>query len=69
MPLITLLNRVCFAVCLVSIVAGVVSALGLIWTDIDPEIWSKSLLTALVFFLAGGATISVNRALGRRLDP
>jgi len=69
MPFTTTLNRVCFAVCLCSIVAGAVCALGLIWTDVDPEIWSKSLLTALVFFLAGGATISVNRALARRLGP
>jgi len=54
------LNKVCFAVCIVSIVVSAVLGLAMIWTNIDPEITSKTFLTLLIFFISSAAVSGVN---------
>jgi succinate dehydrogenase hydrophobic anchor subunit len=54
------LNKVCFAVCIVSIVISSLLGLAMIWTNIDPEITSKAFLTLLIFFVSSAAISGVN---------
>ena len=63
MTRLQLINRVCYTVCIVSILASTCFGLLLVWTNVDPELARKSLLTALIFFLAALMTLGVNRAL------
>jgi succinate dehydrogenase hydrophobic anchor subunit len=54
------LNKVCFAVCIVSIVIAGLLGLAMIWTNIDPDISSKTFLTLLIFFVSSAAISGVN---------
>jgi succinate dehydrogenase hydrophobic anchor subunit len=54
------LNKACFAICIVSIVISAVLGLAMIWTNIDPEITSKTFLTLLIFFVSSAAVSGVN---------
>ena len=54
------LNKVCFAVCIVTIVISALLGLAMIWTNIDPEITSKTFLTLLIFFVSSAAVSGVN---------
>jgi len=54
------LNKVCFAICIISIVISAVLGLAMIWTNIDPEISSKTFLTLLIFFISSAAVSGVN---------
>lgn len=61
---IQILNKLCFTVCIVCIVAGAVLSLAMIWFELQDEkvVW-KSWLTIGVFFLASALTLSVSRTL------
>ena len=63
------LNKICFTVCIVCIVLGIVLALAMIWGEIknNPLAW-KCWLTIAVFFLGSALTMSVTRALGGGSD-
>ncbi len=60
------LNKVCFTICIVGIVLGVVLSLALIWGDFRDEFVWKSWLTTGVLFLASALTLSVNKMIGNR---
>ena len=55
------LNRVCFTICVVCIVLGVVMGLGLIWVSKDSEFVWKGLATVGVVFAGSAATLSVSK--------
>lgn len=58
------LNKICFTICIICIVAGSVLSLAMIWLELqdDKFVW-KSWLTIGVFFLASALTLSVNKTL------
>jgi hypothetical protein len=60
------LNKICFAICIVCIVAGAVLALSMIWIKYDSEFLWKSWLSVGVLFLASALTLAVNRHYGGR---
>lgn len=63
------LNTVCFTICIICIVIGVVLALAIIWGDLENnDLVIKAWLTTGVFFLGGATTLSVSKTLGRRSD-
>lgn len=59
------LNKICFTICIVYIVAGTVLSLAMIWGDLEDDegVW-KAWLTILVFFLSSALTMSVSKSLG-----
>lgn len=61
-----ILNKVCFTICIVCIVAGTVLSLAMIWGDFQDEaaLW-KSWLTIGVLFLASALTLAVSTTFGR----
>jgi hypothetical protein len=59
-----MLNRICFTVCIVSIVSATLLAFILIWGSLDKETVWKSELSVGVLFLASVITLSVSRTLG-----
>ncbi|SEI70231.1 hypothetical protein SAMN05421831_1085 [Allopseudospirillum japonicum] len=61
------LNRVCFTICILCIVAGVVLSLAIIWGEIEDEIVWKTWLTLGIFFLGAAATLTVSRLFGEIL--
>jgi len=63
------LNRICFTVCIVCIVLGVVIAMGMIWWTGSNEIAWKGLATVSILFLAASLTLSVSKTFGDRLPP
>jgi hypothetical protein len=58
-------NSICYAVCIVCIIVGVVLALALIWGDFNDKIAWKGFMTIGVLFLASTLTLSVNRMIDR----
>ncbi len=58
------LNKICFTICIICIVAGAVLSLAMIWLELQNEkfVW-KSWLTIGVFFLASALTLSVSKTL------
>ena len=58
------LNKICFTICIICIVAGAVLSLAMIWLELQDEkfVW-KSWLTIGVFFLASALTLSVSKTL------
>ena len=58
------LNKICFTVCTICIVAGTVLSLAMIWLELQDQkfVW-KSWLTIGVFFLASALTLSVSKTL------
>ena len=63
--MLKIVNRICYTICIICIVAGVVLGLRIIWGDRQgPDHW-KYLATILVLFLASSLTLSVNRLLDK----
>ncbi len=63
--MLKIVNRICYTICIICIVAGVVLGLLMIWGNRpDRDNW-KYLATILVLFLASSLTISVNRLLDK----
>lgn len=62
-----ILNKICYTICIVCIVMGTLLALLMIWADLyrSEFIW-RAWLTILIFFLASGMTLSVNKAFAWR---
>ena len=60
------LSKICFTICIVCIILGVVTSLLMIWTPgIHYLLW-RLLATIGVVFLGAAATLSVNRTFGDR---
>ncbi len=63
--MLKIINRVCYTLCIVCIVAGVICGLLIIWAEgHDRDRW-KYLATVIVLFLGSLMTLSVNRLLDR----
>ncbi len=60
------LNTICYTICIVCIIAGVVLALILIWGDVNSEIVWNGLMTIGVFMFGSAVTLSVNKMIERR---
>jgi hypothetical protein len=60
------LNRICFTICLVCIVIGVVFSLVIIWASISNEYIWKSYATIGVVFAGSALTLSVSKTFGGR---
>lgn len=61
------LDKVCFTMCLVCILAGTVLSLMMVWTEIrDNEFIWKCWMTILVLFLASALTLSVSKTFAGR---
>ena len=58
------LNRVCFTICIICIVAGTVFSLSMIWTPYESEDLLKVWGTVAVLFFASTATLIVSRVVG-----
>lgn len=59
------IRTICFGICILCIVAGLVLGLGIIWNWIDNSaVIRKSFMTLGVLFLASLLTLSVARKLG-----
>ena len=61
---LTVLNRICWTICIVCIVAGTALSLSMIWTKHQSEFLMKSWSTIGVLFFASAATLIVSRVLG-----
>lgn len=59
------LRSVCFTICIVSVIAGLILALGMIWGGVkDSQLAWKALMSLGLFFLSASLTLSVARFLG-----
>lgn len=58
------LNKICFTICITSIVLATLFAFALIWGDGDKEFLWKGELSVGVLFFASAATLSVTKTLG-----
>jgi hypothetical protein len=58
------LNRVCFTICIICIVAGTVFSLSMIWTPYESDVLWKAWATIAVLFFASAATLIVSRVVG-----
>jgi len=60
------LAKICFTICIVSIMAGSVIGLTMIWREDSEDLW-KPLMSAIVVFLASAGVLTVDRTM-RRAD-
>ena len=60
------LNAICYAVCLICIIAGVVFAMLLIWGEIGEAIAWKGFSTIGVLLLAAALTMAINKMMDDR---
>jgi Trk-type K+ transport system membrane component len=58
------LTKICFTICIVSIMSATLLAFMLIWGNFDKETVWRSELSVGVLFLASVITLSVSRTLG-----
>lgn len=63
-----ILNKVCFTICIVCIVLGVVTGLTMIWLPGENDTRWRLLATTGLVFLGAAATLSVSRTYGGRLS-
>ena len=64
------LDKTCFTICIVCIVAGTFLSLVMIWADIrDNEFVWKSWMTIALFFLASALTLAVSKTFAGRGKP
>jgi len=56
------LNKICFTICILCIVAGIVLGLALIWGSHDNAVMWKGLGTVSVLFVGSILTLVVNTA-------
>jgi hypothetical protein len=61
------LNKVCFTICIVCIVIGVVLGLALIWVSQSSEFVWKGFATVGVVFLGAALTLSVSKTFEGKL--
>jgi hypothetical protein len=67
MRVLSIVNRLCYVVCLMAIVVGATLSIIAIWSDFDDDLMWKGISTALVLFAAGILTIVVNGVIGARV--
>ncbi len=58
------LNKICFTICIVTVVLATLLAFALIWGSGDKEFLWKGELSVGVLFFASSVTLSVSKALG-----
>ena len=58
------LNKICFTICIVTVVLATLLAFALIWGSGDKEFLWKAELSVGVLFLASALTLSVSKSLG-----
>ena len=61
---LTVLNRVCWTICIVCIVAGTVFSLSMIWGTYESEFLWKAWSSIAVLFCASTATLVVSKVVG-----
>jgi hypothetical protein len=59
------LNRICFTICIICIIFGVLIAMGMIWWTGSNEIAMRGLATVGVLFLGASLTLSVSKTFDR----
>ena len=60
----TVLNRICWTLCIISILAGTALSFGMIWGQHNSEFLWKAWLSIGVLFFGSAATLIVSRVLG-----
>jgi hypothetical protein len=60
------LNKICFTICIVCIVIGVLLGLSLIWGTHDSKVQWKGLGTAGVLFFGSALTLAVSNTFTRK---
>jgi type IV secretory pathway VirB2 component (pilin) len=63
--MLTIVNRICYTICILCIIAGVVVGLMIIWGDRRDENHWKYMASLFVVFAASSLTMSVNRLLDK----
>ena len=63
---IKVLNRICYTVCIICIVAGTVLTFSMIWGTYQSETLWKAWVSIGVLFFASVATLVVSRLLGSK---
>jgi hypothetical protein len=58
------LNRICWTVCIICIVAGTTLSISMIWSTYESEFLWKAWLTIGVLFFASLATLVVSKVVG-----
>ena len=66
MSSLRIIDRLCYTVCIVSVVVGVAIGIALIWIPGDHDNLYKALATVAVIFGGAAVTLSVNRTINRR---
>ena len=61
------LNKICFTICIVCIVSGLVLGISLIWVSSGNEDLWKGLLTIGLLFVAAAQTMAVSNAFQGRV--
>jgi hypothetical protein len=61
---LTVLNRICWTICIVCIVAGTALSLSMIWGTYQSEFLWKGWTSIGVLFFASAATLIVSRVVG-----
>jgi hypothetical protein len=62
------LNKICFTLCIVTVVLATLLAFALIWGSGDKEFLWKGELSVGVLFLASAVTLSVSKSLGGKAN-
>ena len=63
------LDTICYAICIICIVAGLILFLVIIWGEWDSELLGKAFKTIGAVFLASALTLATNRAIQRTSGP
>jgi hypothetical protein len=63
---LTVLNQICWTICIVCIVAGTALSLSMIWGAYQNEFLWKSWSTIAVLFFASSATLIVSKVVSGR---
>ena len=64
--ILKILNKICFTICIVCIVAGIMLGLALIWGSQDSEIKWKCLNTVFVIFAGSALTFAMSKAFTQK---
>jgi DMSO reductase anchor subunit len=65
----SLVNKICFTICIVTIALGVVLGLSMIWCDVDSEYAWKTGITLVLFFISGASVGAVNTFFKPKNEP
>jgi len=60
---LTVLNRICWTICIISIAAGTALSFSMIWGNHDSEFLWKAWLSIGVLFVGSAATLVVSKVL------